>query len=133
MTATRESQPPRCALLAVADPVLRRLCHETLDSAGFVVTNDIDNGAAAVAAAREQRPEVIFLSRQLSDVPVLQVVKWLRSNTELAITPIIILGGSASLDYRANCRQITILSRPITTAHIQYALAKALSDNVKKR
>jgi len=124
---------PRRALLVIADPVMRRLCCETLDSVGFAVTNGIDSGAAAVTAAREQRPEVIFLSQQLSDVPALEAAKWLRSNTDLAATPIIILGGNADAAGLGNRREITVLSRPITTAHIRDALSQALPGKVTKR
>jgi len=133
VTAIPNNPPPRRALLVVADPVMRRLCWETLDSAGFVVANGIDSGAAAVTAAREQRPEVIFLSQQLSDVPALEAAKWLRSNADLAATPIIILGGNAASDRPANRRQITILSRPITAAHIRDALSLAVSGKVTTR
>jgi CheY-like chemotaxis protein len=132
VTTTSNNQLPRRALLVVADPAMRQLCRETLDSAGFVVANGIESGAAAVTVAREQRPEVIFLSQQLSDVPALEAVKWLRSNADLATTPIIILGGNAASDQPANRRQITVLSRPITTARIRHALAQALPAKATK-
>jgi DNA-binding response OmpR family regulator len=134
MTTTSDNQSLRHALLVVANPVTRQLCSETLDNAGFLVENAIDSGAAAVTAAREQRPEVILLSQQLSDAPALVVVKWLRSNADLATTPIIILGGSnANLDDHSDRRQITVLSRPITAAHIRSALVRVLPSNVTKR
>lgn len=133
MIANSNDQPPRRALLVVADPVMRQLCRETLGGAGFVVTNGIHSGAAAVTTAREQRPDVIFLSQQLSDVPALEVVKWLRSNADLAIIPIVVLGGDTASDRPANRRQITVLPRPITAAHIRYALSQALPAKATKR
>jgi DNA-binding response OmpR family regulator len=130
MTATSNNPAPRRALLVVADGAMHRLCRQMLSDAGWAVINGIESGAAAVTAAREQRPEVIFLSQQLNDVPALEAVKWLRSNTELATTPIIILGGNVSFDHSPSRHQITVLPRPVTAAHIRYALAQALPGNV---
>lgn len=130
VTATSNNQPRRRALLVIADPVMRQLCCKTLDSAGFAVSNGIHSGAAAVTAAREQRPEVIFLGQQLSDVPAFEAVKWLRSNADLATTPIIILGGNVESGRPTNRRQITVLPRPITAAHIRDALSQALPGKV---
>ena len=132
MTSPPNDQPRR-ALLVVADPVIRRICREALDSAGFVAANGIESGAAALTIAREERPEVIFLSEQLSDVSAIEAVKWLRSNTDLTSTPIIILGGKAGSDRFANLHQITLLSRPFTAAHIHRALSQALPAEATKR
>jgi DNA-binding response OmpR family regulator len=113
-------------LLAVVDPVIRRVCREALDSAGFAVASGIESGAAAMTAAREQHPQIIVLSQQLSDVPALETVKWLRSNTESAATPIIILGGNA--DAKTARDRVTVLPRPITAAQLHYALVEALAN-----
>lgn len=107
---------------------MRQRCRVTLGIAGFVVANDVESGAAAVTTAREQRPQVIILSQQLSDVPADEAVKWLRSNRDLATTPIIILGGKAEADEAAARDHIIIVPRPVTAAHIRFALDEALPD-----
>ena len=124
--ASTSLQPSRRALLAVVDPVMRRVCREALDSAGFAVANAIESGAAAMTAAREEHPEIILLSQQLSDVPALEAVKWLRSNAESAATPIIILGGNAAANAARD--RITVLPRSITAAQLRYALVEALGN-----
>lgn len=128
MIASPDNHQPRRALLVVADPVMRQRCRATLGNAGFAVANDIESGAAAVTTAREQRPEVIILSQQLSDVPADEAVKWLRSNRDLATTPIIILGGKAEANDGVGRDHIIIVPRPVTAAHIRFALNEALPD-----
>lgn len=126
MIAPSPHHPPRRALLVVADPVMRQRCRATLGSAGFAVANDVASGTAAVATAREQLPEIIILSQQLSDVPADEAVRWLRSNRDLASTPIIILGGKADAEEMAAGQHVIIVPRPVTAALIRHALDEAL-------
>jgi CheY-like chemotaxis protein len=123
---------PRRALLVVADAGTRQLCNKTLGEAGFAVANGIESGIAAVAAARAQRPDIILLSQQLSDVPAPEAVKWLRANPDIATTPIIILGGKGESTGFGNRERITTLSRPITAAHIRSALVEVLASQAKR-
>ncbi len=124
MAADPDNAPRRRALIVVADPVMQRICREALANAGFAVTNSVDSGAAAVIRAREQQPDVILLSQQLSDVPAPEAVKWLRSNRESADTPIIILGGKP--DGAKNNAQVIVLQRPVSAGQLQHALSEAL-------
>lgn len=117
----------RRALLVVSGQTMRRLCREALGSEGFVVS-EVESAAAAVTAAREQRPELIILSRQLSDVPASEAVKWLRSNLETVTTPIIILGGKIEAKEASVREGTTVLSRPISAAQIHHALSEALDS-----
>jgi DNA-binding response OmpR family regulator len=119
MNANPNNFPRRRALLVVADPAMRQLCRETLGNAGFAVAIGLDSGTAAVTTAREERPDIIILSQQLNDVPASEAVKWLRSNANLATTPIVILGGKAETVHD----RIVVLPRPITAAQLRDALA----------
>ncbi len=119
---------PRRALLADSDPVTRQLCQETLMAAGFVVINTVTSGAGALALAMAERPDVILLSQQLSDVPADEAVKWLRSNEALRTTPIIIMGGKIEREGAPMPEQVVMLLRPITIARIKQALSDALDD-----
>ena len=119
---------PRSALVVVTDPTIRQLCCDILGRVDFQVTNGIESGAAAIVQTREQHPDIILLSQQLSDVPAREAVKWLRSNRESAATPIIVLGGEAGTDTAPNGKTV-VLPRPITAARLYDALTRALSAN----
>lgn len=108
------------ALLVVTDPAMRQLCRETLRDAGFAVAIGLDRGTAAVMTAREERPDIIILSQQLNDVPASEAVKWLRSNPNLAATPIVVLGGKAEAAHEG----IVSLPRPVTAAQLRVALTE---------
>lgn len=122
------SDRPRSALVVVTDPTIRRLCCDILGRFDFRVTNGIESGAAAIVQTREQHPDIILLSQQLSDVPAREAVKWLRSNPESAATPIMILGGEVGSETVPGTKTV-VLPRPITAARLYDALIQALSAN----
>jgi len=110
---------PKQALVVVVDRPTRKACYEAFSSAGFAVANGTDSGTAAVTMAREQHPDIIVLSDQLSDVPASEAVKWLRSNKQLATTPIIVVGGPAAKNQQSNDDAFYALPRPVTAAAIK--------------
>lgn len=124
MAGAPHSETKPLALIVVTDPVMHRICRDTLGKAGFSVTNSVESGADAIVRAREQHPDVILLSQQLSDVPAAEAVKWLRENSESANTPIIILGGKPS--GAKVIARVIVLPRPVTPGQLQHALTQAL-------
>ena len=52
---------PTTALIVDDHPSFRRFARKLLESAGYVVVGDADDGAAAIAAVRTLRPEVVLL------------------------------------------------------------------------
>ena len=74
-----------------------RFCRDALKSSGFAV-DAVDSGIAAVVAAREDLPDLIFVDVQLRDVPGREAIRWLRSNPALQSTPIIVLTTNAEDD-----------------------------------
>lgn len=86
----KSEQSHQRALLAVLDPATLRRCRDVLEESGFLV-DTVDAGIAALVAAREGRPEVIFMDLQLRDAPGREAIEWLRSNPALRSTPIILL------------------------------------------
>lgn len=105
----------------------RQLCRETLAAAGFTVLDGIESGAGAVTMARTQPPDIILLGQQLTDVSASEAVTWLRSNSELRTTPVIILGGKPQLAQSSSPDNAVIpLPRPITASRIRQTLAEAL-------
>jgi CheY-like chemotaxis protein len=85
------------ALVVGADPVTLRFCRDALKCSGFAV-DAVDSGIAAVVAAREDLPDLIFVDVQLRDVPGREAIRWLRSNPALQSTPIIVLTTNAEDD-----------------------------------
>lgn len=116
----------RRALLVASDPVIRKVCCETLSNANFTVRDGTDSGAGAMSLATREHPDVILLSQQLSDVPASEAVKWFRSNQKLKSTPIIILGTRAEDDAFTDARTI-VLPRPVTPARLRQALGDSQS------
>lgn len=126
MSGKTDQNQKRLALIVMSDPMMRQLCRDILDGADFQVTNGIQSGSAAVAVAREQRPDIILLGQQLSDVPAREAVKWLRANRESATTPIIILGGETGSEPAADAKTL-VLPRPITVARLHHILTQAFA------
>jgi DNA-binding response OmpR family regulator len=123
---SRSNVSPPLALVAVTNAAMRALCRETLRGIGFAVANGAERGTAVVAEAREQHPDVIILSDQLSDAPASEVVKWLRSNPMSATSSIIILGRMGDVP-RADLR-LTVLPQPMSRAQLRDALTQILSS-----
>jgi DNA-binding NarL/FixJ family response regulator len=64
----------RPTLLIVDDhPGFRSLARRLLEAGGFEVIGEATNGHAAVAAARELRPDVVLLDIQLPDIDGFEV------------------------------------------------------------
>jgi DNA-binding NarL/FixJ family response regulator len=57
----------RSVLIVDDDPGFRRLARRMLAAAGFVVTGEAGDAAAAVAAARDSRPDAILVDVGLPD------------------------------------------------------------------
>ena len=72
------SDRPRSALVVVTDPAIRQLCRDMLGRVDFRVTNGVESGTAAIVQTREQHPDIILLSQQLSDVPAREAVLFRR-------------------------------------------------------
>ena len=95
-------------------------------SSGFVV-EAVDSGIAAVVAAREERPDVIFVDLQLRDVPGREAIEWLRSNPALRSTPIVILTTKAEDEASlAAIRPDASLRKPVSPQTIRRVIGDVL-------
>ena len=119
-------RPLRRALVVGADPVTLRFCRDALKSSGFAV-DAVDSGIAAVVAAREDLPDLIFVDVQLRDVPGREAIRWLRSNPALQSTPIIVLTTKAEDDAAPDLtRPGPSLLKPVSLAALRRVIREVL-------
>jgi DNA-binding NarL/FixJ family response regulator len=70
----------RTVLIVDDHPSFRATARAVLESEGFEVVGEAADGAGALVAAREQRPEVVLLDVQLPDLDGFEVTRRLRAN-----------------------------------------------------
>lgn len=61
-------------------PSFRSLAREVLEAGGYEVVGEAESGAAAIAATREQAPDVVLLDVQLPDMTGFDVCKEICTN-----------------------------------------------------
>ena len=84
-----DDQRVRTTVLIVDDhDGFRESARAMLEAEGFTVVGGAADGAAALAAVRQLRPEVVLLDVQLPDVDGFAVAEWIRREPELAGTAV---------------------------------------------
>jgi DNA-binding NarL/FixJ family response regulator len=83
----------RTALIVDDHPSFRRFARKLLESAGYVVVGDAEDGASAIGAARALRPDVVLLDVLLPDMTGFAVAKELAEQPE---RPLVVLTSSRS-------------------------------------
>jgi len=117
----------RRALVVESDPDTRQLVQKILAGLGFIV-DAVDNGVEAVSTARQSPPEVILVALQLRDVGGLEVLRWLRANSELKRVPVIAVGVNEYDLARVRHAQIrAVLRKPLSSSAIVEAIEAAMS------
>jgi DNA-binding NarL/FixJ family response regulator len=84
---------PTTALIVDDHPSFRRYARKLLEAAGFRVVGDAEDGASALAAVRELRPDVVLLDVLLPDTTGFAVAKELAAAPE---RPLVVLTSSRS-------------------------------------
>jgi DNA-binding NarL/FixJ family response regulator len=79
------------ALIVDDHPSFRRFARKLLESAGFLVAGEAEDGATAVAAVRALRPDVVLLDVLLPDTTGFAVAKELAAGPE---RPLVVLTSS---------------------------------------
>jgi DNA-binding response OmpR family regulator len=74
---------------------IRVLCRVNLELAGFTVV-EAEDGGAAVSAAREHKPDVIFLDLMLPVMDGWEVLETLRADEATANIPVVLLSARTS-------------------------------------
>ena len=86
-------RPARRVLIVDDHPSFRRFARKLLESAGFLVAGEAEDGATAVAAVRALRPDVVLLDVLLPDTTGFAVAKELAAGPE---RPLVVLTSSRS-------------------------------------
>ena len=74
-----DGQMVTTVLIVDDDPSFRALAREILEDEGFEVVGEAEDGASAMAAARERKPAVVLLDVQLPDISGFEACKSIRS------------------------------------------------------
>ena len=81
------------ALIVDDHPSFRRFARKLLESAGYVVVGDAEDGASAIDAVGTLRPDVVLLDVLLPDMSGFEVAKALAGRPE---RPLVVLTSSRS-------------------------------------
>ena len=81
------------ALIVDDHPSFRRFARKLLEAAGFLVVGEAEDGAMAVTAVRELRPDMVLLDVLLPDTTGFAVAKELAAELE---RPLVVLTSSRS-------------------------------------
>lgn len=104
-------------VLIVEDNELNmKLFHDLLESQGYE-TLQTREGLQALAIAREHRPDLILMDIQLPEISGLEVIKWLKDDSELNHIPIIAVTAFAMKGDEERIRQggcEAYISKPIS-------------------
>jgi len=82
---------PTTALIVDDHPSFRRFARKLLESAGYLVVGDAEDGASALTAVRALRPDVVLLDVVLPDMTGFEVAKELAGQEE---RPLVVLTSS---------------------------------------
>lgn len=107
-------------VLIVEDNELNmKLFHDLLDAQGYE-TLQTREGLAALALARQHRPDLILMDIQLPEISGLEVTKWLKEDDELSHIPVVAVTAFAMKGDEERIREggcEAYISKPISVTH----------------
>lgn len=126
MTATR-------ILVVEDDPSVRGLLHTLLTAEGYEVTTASD-GLAGLVKAATTRPALILLDLMMPDLGGIRVLEELRSDPDLADTPVLVVTGrvDAVPDMRALVGDESVFLKPFAVAQLLDRVGKVTGGAVRR-
>jgi CheY-like chemotaxis protein len=122
-----DDRVPTTALIVDDHPSFRRFARKLLESAGYVVVGDAEDGASAIDAVVALRPDVVLLDVMLPDMTGFDVAKALVDRSE---RPLVVLTSSRSASdlgalVRSEHAKGFISKRDLTVAALAALVGKA--------
>lgn len=118
-------------VLIVEDNELNmKLFHDLLDAQGYE-TLQTREGLAALALAREHRPDLILMDIQLPEISGLEVTKWLKEDDDLSHIPVVAVTAFAMKGDEERIRQggcEAYISKPISVPRFIETIKSYLGD-----
>ena len=111
----------RTILIVDGDPLTRRLIATTLEDVSGFRVREAGDGADAVRAAIEARPEIVFLDVQLAEVDGIEACRRLRSDPATADATIVMLtsnGGRRTERFARTAGADVLLTKPFSPLHL---------------
>jgi CheY-like chemotaxis protein len=122
------------------DPVVRKALGLKLGEAGYELLFAAD-GAEAVTVARNERPNVILLDINFPAEPGIgwdgfKLLRWLHRSPEGARTPVIIITGDDSPEYRERAIEagaVGFFLKPVDNSALISAIDQLVADSRRKQ
>jgi DNA-binding NarL/FixJ family response regulator len=92
----------RTVLIVDDHPGFRSFARSLLESEGYTVTGEAEDGRSALAAVAESQPDVVLLDVQLPDMDGFEVARRLRESVDPP--PIVLTSTRDAADYGARIR-----------------------------
>ncbi len=99
MSSTCSHETRYKVLIIDDETAFRELLRLYLDELGVTV-QEAGDGASALAALDEERPDLVILDVQLPDISGLEICRMLRARTETALIPVVLSTGLAATEDR---------------------------------
>jgi adenylate cyclase len=90
--AARMQVDPGTILIVDDDPLNRRLLSKSLENDGHRTTQ-LDNGFAALAAIKEDQPDLVLLDVEMPGLDGIEVLERIKGDDELRHVPVIMISG----------------------------------------
>jgi two-component system cell cycle response regulator len=131
---------PPLVLVAEDSIVVRALLREQLELHGCAVV-EADDGEAALAACRAERPDVVLLDIEMPKLDGREVLRQLKADPKLADTPVVFLTGRTHADDVVEALRLgahDYLRKPVVAAELlarvtAAARIKMLQDELRSR
>ena len=122
-------------VMVVDDEIMiRTICRDVLENAGYQVM-DCPDGAAAVREAKRWKPDLMLVDVMMPDMDGFQTAERFRSETSTSLTPIIFLSARGETSDKVRAFRIgadDYIVKPFDSAELVARVAKALERHSRE-